>query len=270
MLVDGQCCFATWRISRVAINVYHSMPNSFRISCVLIVFNCPVSVFLSFLEYGWHRNPSKAFYQAFQSGSRLRESKALSDRYSTVLVWPRLIWTSVAFVCHLWLQALLTAHAWLQCGQDVFISSFYSHVIMSFQEMFRGFEGQRRVLVKYMYSVVVDKVLGFLTSVKYRLSWSNITHIKVKVAHANYCLKWTYNAKSTFPSFKQCHNVISSSFFGTSFSFEFILFSLVIYSSARFGLVLCFVLMVQLCHWGKRKTVRQTFKACNPKSTGFE
>lgn len=116
----------------------------FEISCVLIVFNCPVSVFLSFLEYGWHRNPSKAFYQAFQSGSRLRESKALSDRYSTVLVWPRLIWTSVAFVCHLWLQALLTAHAWLQCGQDVFISSFYSHVIMSFQEMFRGFEGQRR------------------------------------------------------------------------------------------------------------------------------
>ncbi|XP_061925561.1 TSC22 domain family protein 2-like isoform X2 [Entelurus aequoreus] len=33
------------------------------------------------------RNPSKAFYQAFQSGSRLRDSRAHSDRYSTVLEW---------------------------------------------------------------------------------------------------------------------------------------------------------------------------------------
>lgn len=36
---------------------------------------------------GWHRNPSKAFYQAFQSGSRLRDSKAHSDRYGTILDW---------------------------------------------------------------------------------------------------------------------------------------------------------------------------------------
>lgn len=46
------------------------------------------SIFLSpfsFPECGWHRNPSKAFYQAFQSGSRLRDSKAHSDRYSTKL-----------------------------------------------------------------------------------------------------------------------------------------------------------------------------------------
>lgn len=34
-------------------------------------------------ERGWCRNPSKAFYQAFQSGSRLRDSKAHSDRYGT-------------------------------------------------------------------------------------------------------------------------------------------------------------------------------------------
>lgn len=42
--------------------------------------------FLSPLR-GWHRNPSKAFYQAFQSGSRLRDSKAHSDRYGTILDW---------------------------------------------------------------------------------------------------------------------------------------------------------------------------------------
>lgn len=40
-----------------------------------------------FPECGWHRNPSKAFYQAFQSGSRLRDSKAHCDRYSTILDW---------------------------------------------------------------------------------------------------------------------------------------------------------------------------------------
>lgn len=45
-----------------------------------------VSVSSLFPECGWHRNPSKAFYQAFQSGSRLRDSKAHIDRYSTGLV----------------------------------------------------------------------------------------------------------------------------------------------------------------------------------------
>lgn len=51
-------------------------------------FNSSVFVSpFSFPECGWHRNPSKAFYQAFQSGSRLRDSKAHSDRYSTVLDW---------------------------------------------------------------------------------------------------------------------------------------------------------------------------------------
>lgn len=42
---------------------------------------------LCFPGRGWHRNPSKAFYQAFQSGSRLRDSKAHSDRYGTILDW---------------------------------------------------------------------------------------------------------------------------------------------------------------------------------------
>lgn len=55
----------------------------------LVCFHCfNSSIFLSpfsFPECGWHRNPSKAFYQAFQSGSRLRDSKAHSDRYSTIL-----------------------------------------------------------------------------------------------------------------------------------------------------------------------------------------
>lgn len=42
---------------------------------------------LSSPQCGWHRNPSRAFYQAFQSGGRLRDSKANSDRYSTILDW---------------------------------------------------------------------------------------------------------------------------------------------------------------------------------------
>lgn len=34
-------------------------------------------------DRGRHRNPSKAFYQAFQPGSRLRDAKAHGDRYAT-------------------------------------------------------------------------------------------------------------------------------------------------------------------------------------------
>lgn len=58
---------------------------------IQVCFHCLNSpIFLSPLCFpgrGWHRNPSKAFYQAFQSGSRLRDSKAHSDRYGTILDW---------------------------------------------------------------------------------------------------------------------------------------------------------------------------------------
>lgn len=55
-----------------------------KLDSVFTVFTVSVSSLLP--ECGWHRNPSKAFYQAFQSGSRLRGSKAHIDRYSTGLV----------------------------------------------------------------------------------------------------------------------------------------------------------------------------------------
>lgn len=58
-----------------------------KLECVFHCFSSSLSLSSLFPEYGWHRNPSKAFYQAFQSGSRLRDSKAHSDRYSTILDW---------------------------------------------------------------------------------------------------------------------------------------------------------------------------------------
>lgn len=62
---------------------------------------------------GWHRNPSKAFYQAFQSGSRLRDSKAHSDRYSTILDWAG--WACKSVTTCVWCSAATSFAFSLSC-----------------------------------------------------------------------------------------------------------------------------------------------------------
>lgn len=65
----------------------------------------PVSVSSLLRDGGRCRNPSKAFYQAFQPGSRLRDSKAHSDRYGTRTGSHRtgVDWTGVRVCVRCWL-----------------------------------------------------------------------------------------------------------------------------------------------------------------------
>lgn len=86
----------------------------------------PVSVSSLFLDGGCCRNPSKAFYQAFQPGSRLRDSKAHSDRYGTRTGSHRtgMDWTGVCVCVRFWLTdpRACSNNAW-QIGFPLTLSS---------------------------------------------------------------------------------------------------------------------------------------------------
>lgn len=86
-------------------------------SCAFIVSTLPCLLSLSVPDCGQHRNPSKAFYQAFQSGSRLRDSKPHSDRYSTISVWARPACQSASICVQCSVAAsLLRPRAWIEFG----------------------------------------------------------------------------------------------------------------------------------------------------------
>ena len=76
---------ASTPITRFNLSFIHSLPPSSH--SFIHSFSPSLLSFPSFfpLLMWWHRNPSRAFYQAFQSGSRLRDTKTPSDRYGTGL-----------------------------------------------------------------------------------------------------------------------------------------------------------------------------------------